>query len=87
MPFIKDAMTGQMTFVSTRLPKHPKDITAEANGERDVVPESVTMLRRYWNHPAKWWQFWWPQSGFLGGLFWGTLILTALTVVPMPRKM
>lgn len=25
-------------------------------------------LRRWLAHPAEWWQFWYPQSGWSGGL-------------------
>lgn len=33
-----------------------------------------TMLAGYL-HPAKWWQFWYPQSGFASGLFLDTFLL------------
>lgn len=36
------------------------------------------MIARWWYHPARWWQFWWPMSGLPGGVVSGTLF--SLTV-------
>lgn len=30
---------------------------------------------------VKWWQFWDPMSGFLGGAFFGTLLALVLQVI------
>ena len=29
-------------------------------------------------HPAAWWEFWYPQSGMLGGFLTGSLIMYVL---------
>lgn len=35
-------------------------------------------ILRWWRTPAAWWQFWLPQSGFIGGLLFGALITQLL---------
>ena len=34
-------------------------------------------------HPAAWWQFWYPQSGMLGGFIAGWVV--AITLVEMNK--
>ncbi len=40
------------------------------------------MLKRWLTHPAEWWEFWYPQSGYAGGGMIGAaiFILTFLLV-------
>lgn len=42
----------------------------------------MTAISRWWNHEARWWQFWYPQSGLPGAgiiaaIFFGIAILSA----------
>lgn len=39
----------------------------------------LKMFHRWITHPARWYQFWWPQSALLGGVILG-LLLTRLII-------
>lgn len=39
------------------------------------------MLEKWINKPAKWWQFWLPQSGIVGGSILGLLAGFSLTTL------
>lgn len=43
----------------------------------------IRVLAHWSLHPAAWWQFWYPQSGPIGGFIMGWLLLC--TVVRMSR--
>ena len=46
---------------------------------RDVIlppnPSLAARLRDFWSHPARPWQFWYPQSGLYGGIFFAGLAI------------
>ena len=32
---------------------------------------------KWWVYPARWWQFWYPQSGLPGGVIIGAIVIIA----------
>lgn len=39
------------------------------------------MFLNWYHKKAKWWQFWLPQSGFLGGCIAGSIIFLACSLI------
>lgn len=39
------------------------------------------MLEKWFLHPAAWWQFWYPQSGALGGSIGGAIFVLLPIIV------
>jgi hypothetical protein len=38
-------------------------------------------IKYWWLREANWWQFWFPQSGFFGGIFLGCVVVVVIIVV------
>lgn len=38
------------------------------------------MIKRWLKHPAKWYEFWYPQSGFVGGLLAFAILYSGLSI-------
>lgn len=41
----------------------------------------MEILNKWWFKPAKYWQFWLPQSGIIGGMILGAFILAIIIVI------
>jgi hypothetical protein len=38
-------------------------------------------ISKWWNRPARWWQFWFPESGAIGGVIFGVIFLSILILI------
>jgi len=38
-------------------------------------------IKYWWFREAKWWQFWYPQSGFCGGFILGCVVVVVLIII------
>lgn len=47
---------------------------------RYVVFPTMYFTLRWMFKPAPWWQFWMPQSGAHGGLLFGAVVVSLLTL-------
>jgi hypothetical protein len=43
----------------------------------------IDMFKRWWLRPARWYQFWYPQSGLFGGLMCG-IVLAIVFYITQP---
>lgn len=47
------------------------------------LSEERSMFDRWLYHDAEWWQFWWPNSGMIGGALLGLVCMTILIAVSL----
>lgn len=38
-------------------------------------------MKNWFTHGAQWYEFWYPQSGLVGGLIFASLILTPMALI------
>ena len=61
-----------------RIGKEVRDLRAHA---AELAREGGADVAYWWNQPADWWEFWLPQSGWIGGAVLGALAASIIALI------